>query len=144
MSQLISSCAESLPVLVWLKSKPRWKKLCIRRVHFIRRSPGAPSPMPERRVRDEETGRTAVRRVLERINDPVRQVFTEKFRLQELDQRGDPIDSEESEWTLRWAPRQEMRYLFELTGFEVVAEYSDFLRSPPAYGKEQLWVVRKP
>jgi len=106
--------------------------------------PGAPSPMPERRVSDEETGSIAVRRVLERINDPVRQVFTEKFRLQRLDQRGDPIDSEESEWTLRWAPRQEMRYLFELTGFEVVAEYSDFFRSPPAYGKEQLWVVRKP
>ena len=37
----------------------------------------------------------------------------------------------------------EMRYLFELTGFEVVAEYSDLFRSPPAYGKEQLWVLRK-
>jgi SAM-dependent methyltransferase len=64
--------------------------------------PGAPSPMPKRRVTDEKTGSTAVRRVLERTSDPVRQVFTEKFRLQGLDQRGDPIDSEESEWTLRW------------------------------------------
>jgi hypothetical protein len=36
-----------------------------------------------------------------------------------------------------------MRYLFELTGFEVVAEYSDFFRSLPAHGKEQLWVLQK-
>jgi hypothetical protein len=36
-----------------------------------------------------------------------------------------------------------MRYLFEFTGFVVVAEYSDFCRSPPVYGAEQLWVVRK-
>lgn len=105
--------------------------------------PGAPSPMPERRVKDEKTGRTAVRRVVKRINDPVKQVFTEKFRLEELSDDGRTIESEESEWSLRWATRQEMRYLFELTGFEVVAEYSDFLRSPPAYGKEQLWVLRK-
>jgi hypothetical protein len=36
-----------------------------------------------------------------------------------------------------------MRYLFELTGFEVVGECSDFFRSPPVYGAEQLWIVRK-
>jgi SAM-dependent methyltransferase len=105
--------------------------------------PGAPSPMPERKIRDEKTGRTAVRRVSERINDPARQVFTEKFRLEELDDDGRSLESEVSAWSLRWATRQEMRYLFELTGFEVIAEYSDFFRSPPAYGAEQLWVTRK-
>jgi hypothetical protein len=36
-----------------------------------------------------------------------------------------------------------MHYLFELTGFEFVAEYSDFFRSPPVYGAEQLWIVKK-
>jgi SAM-dependent methyltransferase len=105
--------------------------------------PGAPSPMPERRVRNQNTGRTAVRRVVERINDPVRQVFTEKFRLEELDEEGWTLESEETEWTLRWSTRQEMRYLFELTGFNVIAEYSDFFRSPPTYGVEQLWVLQK-
>jgi hypothetical protein len=99
--------------------------------------------MPERRVRDGKTGRTAVRRVVKRINDPVKQVFTERFRLEELDEEGRVLESEETEWTLRWSTRQEMRYLFELTGFEVIAEYSDFFRSPPAYGIEQLWVVQK-
>ncbi len=45
---------------------------------------------------------------------------------------------------MSWIYRREMRYLFELTGFEVLAEYSDFAKSPPAYGKEQIWVARKP
>jgi len=36
-----------------------------------------------------------------------------------------------------------MRYLFELTGFQVIDEYSDFFRSQPVYAAEQLWVVRK-
>jgi len=42
---------------------------------------------------------------------------------------------------LRWTYRYEMRYLFELAGFTVVAEHSDFKGSPPRYGAEQVWVV---
>jgi SAM-dependent methyltransferase len=106
-------------------------------------TPGASSPNPERRLKDPNTGHTVVRRVLERINDPVRQLVTEIYRIEELDEDGLTLLSEESSWTLRWATRQEMRYLFELTGFEVIAECSDFFRSPPAYGKEQLWILRK-
>ncbi len=105
--------------------------------------PGAPSPNPERRLKDSKTGHTVVRRVLERINDPVRQLVTETFRIEESDEGGVTLSSEESSWTLRWSTRQEMKYLFELTGFEVIAEYSDFFRAPPAYGKEQLWILRK-
>jgi SAM-dependent methyltransferase len=105
--------------------------------------PGATSPNPERRLKDPKTGHTVVRRVLERINDPIRQLVTETYRIEELDEDGKAVASEESSWTLRWATRQELRYLFELTGFEVIAEYSDFLRAPPAYGKEQLWVLRR-
>ena len=44
---------------------------------------------------------------------------------------------------MRWTYRWEMRYLLELTGFEVVAEYGDFRGSPPAYGQEQVWVCRR-
>ncbi len=36
-----------------------------------------------------------------------------------------------------------MRYLLELCGFEILAEYSDFSMSPPAYGREQVWVARR-
>jgi hypothetical protein len=39
--------------------------------------------------------------------------------------------------------RQETAYLLELSGFEIVAEYSDYNRSPPAYGKEQIWIARR-
>ena len=42
---------------------------------------------------------------------------------------------------LRWIYRYEMRCLLELTGFMVRAEYSDFKRSPPRYGAEQVWVA---
>jgi hypothetical protein len=44
--------------------------------------------------------------------------------------------------TLRWSLRSERRLLFELVGLEVVADYGDFKSGPPAYGREQLWVLR--
>ena len=34
-----------------------------------------------------------------------------------------------------------MRLLFELTGFEVIGAYGDFDGGPPAYGREQIWVL---
>jgi len=37
-----------------------------------------------------------------------------------------------------------MRLLFELAGLEVVAEYGDFQGGPPAYGREQVWVLAVP
>ncbi len=43
---------------------------------------------------------------------------------------------------MRWIYRAEMRLLFALEGFKVVAEYSDFHKAPPAYGKEQIWACR--
>jgi hypothetical protein len=113
---------------------------------YVRRCEKAehePDMDAERRVKDQGTGHTVVRRFIERTNDPLRQVFTERFRIDEFDEHGRVLDSAETSWTFRWNTRQEMRYLFELTGFEVVTEYSDFFRSPPAYGAEQLWVVRK-
>jgi hypothetical protein len=36
-----------------------------------------------------------------------------------------------------------MRHLVESCGFVVEAEYSDFKRSGAAYGKEQIWVLRR-
>lgn len=35
-----------------------------------------------------------------------------------------------------------MRLLFELAGLEVVADYGDVKSGPPAYGREQVWVLR--
>jgi hypothetical protein len=50
--------------------------------------PGAPPPVPERQIEDSVTGHIVIRRVTERINDPVHQMFTERFRIEELDKHG--------------------------------------------------------
>ena len=63
--------------------------------------PGAPPLVTDRIVKDLSTGHTVVRRVVERINDPVRQIFTEIFRIEELDDYGRRLDSEETSWSFR-------------------------------------------
>ena len=76
--------------------------------------------------------------------DPVRQVLSERWRFREMDEAGNVLRQETEHLTMRWTYRQEMRYLFELAGFEIEAEFCDYAESPPAYGKEQLWVVHRP
>jgi hypothetical protein len=78
-----------------------------------------------------------------RKNDPLRQVFEETWRFTE---RGPKkvLRREKEVLRMRWTYRHELRHLLELSGLEVVAEYSDYSKSPPAYGKEQVWVARKP
>ena len=46
--------------------------------------------------------------------------------------------------SLRCSLRAEVRRLFELEGFDVVGDYGDFAGGPPAYGREQVWVLTKP
>ncbi len=92
-----------------------------------------PHPEHDTTVRIETADRTL---------DPVAQVFTETWRLTELDASGASLRQEHERLELRWLYRYETRHLLRLAGFEIVAEYSDFDRSPPAYGLEQIWVVR--
>lgn len=68
------------------------------------------------------------------------QTFSERWHWT-ITRRGRVVRRFEDVLRLRWTHRQEMRHLFELTGYRVVAEYSDFQRSPPRYGAEQVWVV---
>ncbi len=75
--------------------------------------------------------------------DPVAQVLREEWVFRETDAAGTVLSEEREELRMRWSFRWEMRHLFALTGFEVEAEYSDFRGSPPAYGGEQVWVLRK-
>lgn len=79
---------------------------------------------------------------LERVNDPLTQISQECWRFTEIDATGEIVRQEEESLRLRWTFRYEMRYLIESCGFAVEAEYSDFHRSPPAYGKEQVWVLK--
>lgn len=77
------------------------------------------------------------------MSDPVTQTFTEQWRFTETDLNGGVIRQEEHELQMRWSFRYEMRHLVEGCGFVVEAEYSDFHRSPPRYGKEQILVLSR-
>lgn len=103
---------------------------------------GEPPRAPPREAVDPVTGRRFRRTCLGRQADPFNQTTGERMRIEELDAEGSVLGSHETSWTLRWSTRQEMAYLLELTGFETLSVYSDFQRSPAAYGREQLWVAR--
>ena len=78
-----------------------------------------------------------------RYPDPARQLVVEDWTYRELDASGEELRSETERLTLRWSTRSEMRLLFELEGLEVVGDYGDFGGGPPAYGREQVWVLRR-
>ncbi|MFH1679243.1 MAG: class I SAM-dependent methyltransferase [Candidatus Eisenbacteria bacterium] len=105
--------------------------------------PGAPSPAIRRDgVRHALTGNEVRIEVVSRAVDPLCQRIEEKWRFAEIGAAGVEVRAEEETLRLRWIYRWEMRHLLELCGFEVEAEFSDFEGSPPAYGKEQIWVAR--
>jgi SAM-dependent methyltransferase len=104
-----------------------------------------PSPNPDRGTGIlAGTGHRVQIRVLRRTNDPLAQVFTELWEFVELDAAGAIVRREEERLQMRWSYRYEMRYLLELSGFAVDAEFSDFHRAPPRYGAEQVWLARRP
>jgi len=82
--------------------------------------------------------------VRERTADAVAQVFEEFWRFAECAPDGTVLREEEEVLRMRWTYRHELRHLLELAGFEFVAEYSDYLKSPPEYGKEIIVLARKP
>ena len=77
-----------------------------------------------------------------RQTDPLRQTVEETLRFEAFDAAGNLVAQEETSWSLRWSTRQEIAYLLELCGFEPIEQFSDFKGSPPADGREQLWVAR--
>jgi SAM-dependent methyltransferase len=89
-----------------------------------------------------QSGNHVLVEIFERLNDPFSQTFTQRWRFTEADSNGRIVREEEEQLQARWTFRYEMRYLIENCGFKVEAEYSDFQRSPPAYGKEQIWVLQ--
>jgi SAM-dependent methyltransferase len=90
------------------------------------------------------SGNRVVWEVSARFPDPARQLIVEDWTARELGPSGEVLRSDLERLTLRWTLRSEMRLLFELAGLEVVAEYGDFKGGPPAYGREQVWVLRRP
>ncbi len=73
--------------------------------------------------------------------DPARQLIDEDWTFSEIAASGEVLRTTTEQLTLRWSLRSEMRFLFELVGLEVVADYGDFSGGPPVYGREQVWVL---
>jgi ubiquinone/menaquinone biosynthesis C-methylase UbiE len=104
--------------------------------------PGAKGPFERQAGIDRQTGRR-MEGILEAARfDHVQQVRHDLWRYRAFETDGTVAEEEILELSLRWNFRWEMRHLLRLADFVVEAEYSDFDGSPPAYGKEQIWVAR--
>jgi ubiquinone/menaquinone biosynthesis C-methylase UbiE len=97
--------------------------------------PGASGSHPE-------TGRRYVGKVLQTSFDHLNQVRRDLWRYTEIGPNGEVLAEDTREMALRWTYRWELRHLLKLCGLAVEAEYSDFVRSAPAYGKELIVVAR--
>ncbi|MEK7466665.1 MAG: class I SAM-dependent methyltransferase [Planctomycetota bacterium] len=95
-----------------------------------------------RKAVDRATGKVCRLEVEERNNDALRQILTEKWHFQVRDRRGKLLREDDRWLSIRWTYRWEMAHLLELCGFEVDACYGDFMKGPPRYGAEQIWVAR--
>ena len=87
------------------------------------------------------TGNRVTWEITARRPDPARQLIDEDWTFSEIDASGEALRTTTEQLTLRWSLRSEMRLLFELVGFHVVADHGDFRGGPPAYGREQVWVL---
>jgi hypothetical protein len=87
------------------------------------------------------TGNRVTWEVTARMPDPADQLIVEDWAFRELDASGEVLRTDTERLTLRWSLRSEMRLLYELAGLKVVADYGDFRSGPPAYGREQVWVL---
>jgi SAM-dependent methyltransferase len=87
------------------------------------------------------TGNRVTWEVTGRMPDPALQLIVEDWTASEVDASGEVLRTDTERLTLRWSLRSEMRLLFELAGLRVIADYGDFRGGPPAYGREQVWVL---
>jgi ubiquinone/menaquinone biosynthesis C-methylase UbiE len=73
--------------------------------------------------------------------DYVEQQRRDVWRYRRYDGSGGCVEEELAQLTIRWSFRWEMRHLFEVAGLKVLAEYSDFRRSPASYANDQIWIL---
>jgi SAM-dependent methyltransferase len=106
-------------------------------------APGTPFPPRGGEVIHPRTGNRVVWEITGREPDPLEQLVNSDWTARELSPSGEVLRDETERLTLRWATRSEMRLLFELEDLDVVADYGDFIGGAPAYGKEQVWVLRQ-
>lgn len=100
--------------------------------------PGGRSPRSRTAIRHPARGTRVTVEIGDRVNDPLRQVLTERWTFREGRRR-----VERETLTMRWTYRHELRLLCEAAGFAVESEFSDFRGHGPAYGNELVLVLRK-
>ena len=105
--------------------------------------PGAIFPPRSGELVHPKTGNRVEWEIVGREPDPSRQLVVSDWAAREIGPSGEVLRDETERLTLRWSTRSEMRLLFELEGLGVVADYGDFRGGPPAYGSEQVWVLRR-
>lgn len=105
--------------------------------------PGSDAPGHGGELIHPTSGNRVTWEVTARNPEPARQLIVEDWTYREIDPSAKVLRAATERLTLRWSTRSEMRLLFELTGLEVVADYGDFGGGPPAYGREQVWVLRR-
>jgi SAM-dependent methyltransferase len=91
---------------------------------------------------DPATQRHYTGEVLQARFDHLAQVRHDLWQYTEFSPSGETLEQPSREMALRWTYRWELYHLLTLCGFMVDAEYSDFVGSPPAYGKELIIVAR--
>jgi SAM-dependent methyltransferase len=89
-----------------------------------------------------ETRRRYVGEILRTNFDHINQVRRDLWRYAEIGPDGEVLAEDTREMALRWTYRWELHHLLNLCGLAVEAEYSDFVGSAPAYGKELILVAR--
>jgi ubiquinone/menaquinone biosynthesis C-methylase UbiE len=89
-----------------------------------------------------ETGRRYMGEVLRTNFDHLNQIRRDVWRYAEIGPNGEVLAEDSREMALRWTFRWELHHLLELSGLAVEAEYSDFVGSGPAYGKELILLAR--
>ena len=78
----------------------------------------------------------------ERIYNAITQVMHGNWKFETLDDAGNVIAERIRPLAMRQTYAQELRYLLELCGFEVLARYGDYYRSEADTGR-YVWVLRK-
>jgi ubiquinone/menaquinone biosynthesis C-methylase UbiE len=103
---------------------------------------GASVTVPGHSGTHPQTGRRYVGEVLRTNFDHLNQVRRDLWRYAEIGTNCEVLDEDTREMTLRWTYRWELHHLLNLCGLAVEAEYSDFVGSAPAYGKELILLAR--
>lgn len=103
---------------------------------------GGGTPVPGQAGTDPVSGRRYEATVLTTRFDYVAQIRRDLWRYVEIGADGETVREATREMALRWTWRSELRHLLARCGLAVEAEYSDFVGSPPAYGREMVVVAR--